>query len=94
MGTLSLKGCKHSMEATALVVDRAEAFEKVRLSVVWKWAVYFDFPQRVPRVLCVHFAHERRVMFENHVCESMVTITAILPGSTWSVFMRFFSLFT
>ena len=32
-------------------------------------------------------AHERRVMSGNNVSEPMVTITAILPGSTWSVLL-------
>ena len=34
--------------------------EKVQLNVVWKWAiVYFDFAQRVLRVLCGYFAQEQ-----------------------------------
>ena len=39
--------------ATALVVELAKAFEKIQRSAVWKWAMYFDFPQRTLRVLCV-----------------------------------------
>ena len=39
--------------ATALVVELAKAFEKIQRSAVWKWAMYFDFPQRALRVLCV-----------------------------------------
>ena len=39
--------------ATALVVELAMAFEKVQRSAVWKWTMYFDFPQRALRVLCV-----------------------------------------
>ena len=45
------------------------------------------FAQIVLRVLCGYFAHEPRVMFENNVSEPMVLITAILPGSNWSVLL-------
>ena len=55
-------------------------FEKDQLSVVWEWAMYFDVPQRVPRVLCGHFAHERRVMLENNVSEPMVCSHGDLAG--------------
>ena len=51
--------------------------------------MHFDFPQRVLRVLCAYFVHERKVTFENNVSGPMVTITAILPGSKLSVlFLR------
>ena len=34
-------------DTTALVIDLAEAFEKVQLTVAWRWATNFGFPQRV-----------------------------------------------
>ena len=51
--TLRAERRQNGEGATALVVDLAKAFEKVQRSVVWKWAMYFDFPQRALRVLCV-----------------------------------------
>ena len=41
--------------------------------------MYFDFSQRVLKVLCGYFAHERMVMFENNGSGPT------LPRSTWSV---------
>ena len=38
--------------AVTLVVDFAQAFEKVQLKVVWAWAMHFDFSQRRLGVLC------------------------------------------
>ena len=58
--------------------------KKWQLSVVWQWATYVGVPQRVARILRGHFAHERRVMFENNISSPTVTVTAILPGSDWS----------
>ena len=48
--------------------------------------MYFEFPPRVLRWLCGYFAHERR-LFDNNLSEPMVTITAILPWSKWSVLL-------
>ena len=67
-------------------MDLAKAFEKVQLNVVWKLTMYFDFPQRVLRVLCSCLAHERKVIFEKNFSEP-VTITSILQGSIWSVLL-------
>ena len=38
--------------SVALVVDLAKSFDKVKLNIVWAWALHFGFPQRVRRVLC------------------------------------------
>ena len=70
--------------AVALVLDWAKAFERVSLLVVWAWATHFCFPRKILRVLCGYFEHQRRVQFEGCVAEPLNTITAILPGSTWS----------
>ena len=75
-------GGQKSKGATTLVVDLATASKEVPLSVVWKWATYFDFWQRVLWMLCGYFARER---IENNVPEPMVAITAILSSSKWSV---------
>ena len=47
------------------MVDFAKTCGKASLDEVWTWAMYFDFPQRVLRVLCGYFAHERTVMLEH-----------------------------
>ena len=70
--------------AVALVLDLANAFERVSLPVVWAWATHFSFPRKILRVLYGHFEHQRRVQFEGCVAEPLQTITAILPGSKWS----------
>lgn len=73
--------------AATFVVDLAQALQRVQLNVVWPWARYFDLPQRILRVLCGCFAHARRVLFENEVTDPMITVTAVLPGSEWSVLL-------
>ena len=70
--------------AVALVLDLTKAFERVSLPVAWAWATHFDFPKKILRVLCGYFEHQRRVQFEGRVAEPLQTITAMLPGSTWS----------
>ena len=42
------------------------------------------FPQRILRVRCGSFQHQRRVIFERCVADPLQTITAILPGSNWT----------
>ena len=84
--TMDLKGAQNSTGATSQVVDLAEAFEKVQLTVVWRWAMYFSFPQRVSSVLCV-ILRARRAMVENSVSCPMTTITAISLGSKGSVLL-------
>ena len=54
------KGGENTEAAATLAVDLAQAFEKVQLIVVWQWA---NSPQRVLRVLCGYFAHERRLRY-------------------------------
>ena len=50
--------------------------------------MHFGFPQRILRVLCENVEHQWRVIFEGCVAYPL-TITAILPGSNWSVlFLR------
>ena len=68
----------------ALVLDLAEAFERVSLLVLCAWATYFSFPRKILRVLCGYFEHQRRVHFEGCAAEPFHPITAILPGSKWS----------
>ena len=70
--------------AVALVLDLAEAFERVSLLVVWAWATHFGFPRKILRVLCRYLKHQRRVQFEGCAAEPLTTITAILPGTKWS----------
>ena len=70
--------------AVALVLDLAEAFERVGLLLVWAWATHFSFPRKILRVLCGYFEHQRRVQFQGCAAEPLTTITALLPGSEWS----------
>ena len=70
--------------AVALVLDRAKAFERASLLVVWAWATHFCFQRKILRVLCEYFEHQRRMQFEGCSAEPLMTITAILPGSKWS----------
>ena len=70
--------------ALALVLDLANALERVSLPVVRAWATHFSFRRKILRVLCGCFEHQRRVQFEGCAAEPLQTITAILPGSVWS----------
>ena len=58
--------------AVALGMDLAKAFERVRLPVVWAWATHFSFPKE-DTACCAGTLNTRGE-----------SITAILPGSTWS----------
>ena len=58
-------------------------FDEVQLIVgFWNWAIMFGVPQRIWRILCGYSARERRLRFED------TTLTAIVPGSKWSVLLR------
>ena len=46
-----------------LVLDLANAFERVSFPVVWAWATYFSFPRKILRVLCGCCECQRRVQF-------------------------------
>ena len=70
--------------ALVLDLDLAKVFEGVSLPVVWAWATHFNFPRKILREQCGYFDHQRRVQFDGCVAEPLTTITAILPGSTWS----------
>ena len=78
--------------AITLVLDSAEAFERVSLAVVWASATHFNFPRKMLRVLCGYFEHQRRVQFEGCVAEPLQTITDILLGSKWSCWLLRFVL--
>ena len=65
--------------AITLVLDSAEAVERVTLSVVWACATHFNDPRKILRVLCGYFEHRRRVQFRGRVAEPLQTITAIFP---------------
>ena len=70
--------------ALALVLDLAQAFERVTLPVVWAWATHLSFPRNILRVFVGYFEHQRRVQLEGCVAELLQTITAILLRSKWS----------
>ena len=61
--------------------------ETVRLEVVWKWAMHVGSPQTVLRLLYGYFEPQRSVQFEGCVADPLQTITAMLPGSKWSVLL-------
>ena len=78
------KAKEEEQGALALVLDLANAFERVSLLVVWAWATHLSFPRKILRVLCGYFEHQRRVQFEGCAAETLQTTTAILPASKWS----------
>ena len=87
METMEPEEGRNSIRATLVMVDLAKVFQKVQLSVVWKWAMCCVFPQTVLRALYGYFARERLLSFENNVSEPMSTITALFLGSQWSVLL-------
>ena len=67
--------------AITLVLDLAEASERVSRPVVYAWATHFNFSSKILRVLCGYFEHQRWVQFEGRVAEPLQTVAAILLGS-------------
>ena len=53
--------------------------------------MWFIFPQRVFKVLCWYFAHEKSLRCEDSFFEPLSTVTAILLGTMWSVLLFFLS---
>ena len=70
--------------ATALVLNLADAFERVSPSNSVGLGNTLQLSRKILRVLCLYFEHQRRVQFEGRVLEPLQTITAILRGSKWS----------
>ena len=62
--------------ALALVLDLANAFERVSLPVVWAWGNSLQLPKE-------DLASAVRVLRAPEAC-TVTIITAILPGSKWS----------
>ena len=62
--------------AVTLVIDLAEALERVGLPVVWAWSDAFQFSQ--DDFACA--VHGYCVQIEGCVAEPLQSITAILPG--------------
>ena len=54
---------EEDVEAMALVLDLANAFEPVSLLVVEAWATHFSFTRKILRVLCGYIEHQWRVRF-------------------------------
>ena len=59
--------------AVTLVVDLARAFEHVQLKVACAWAMHHGVPQRMLRVSCWYFQHQRRVRFEGCVAQDAMS---------------------
>ena len=87
MEWFEIPGRRKNQGAAALVLDLANAFERVSFPVVLAWATHFNFPRKIWRVLCGYLEHPRRVQFEGCVAEPLQTITAIQPGSKCSCFL-------
>ena len=83
MESLDPEGGENANAAATLIVDLVEAFGKVQLFVVWHWATWFKFPQRLLMVLCGYFVYEIRFTFS----EPLSTVTASLPGAKLSVLL-------
>ena len=84
-GKILCKAKEEDQRAVASVLDLAKAFERVSIPVVWACATHFSFPRKILRVLCGYFEHQRRVQFQGCVAEPLRTISAIFPGSKWSL---------
>ena len=64
-----------------LQVKLAKAFERVKLEVVWRWAMHFDCPQKVLRIPRGYSGHQTRVEFEGCTAHPLQTIRAIVKES-------------
>ena len=90
MEPVNLQGDRDDIDADTLVGDLAKAFKKVQMSVVWHRTMHFGVPQKVLKGFCGYFTHAGTVLFEDEVSNPTTTITAMLPGFTWSVSLPFF----
>ena len=57
----------------ALLVDLAKACERLRLELVCRWAMQFDFPRQLPSFSRGYFEHQRRVQFDGCVAGRLQT---------------------
>ena len=78
--------------AMTLVLDFANAFERVSLRVACARPPHYKFTRLILRDLCAYFEHQRRVQFEGCVSEPLYTITAFLPAAKWSCMLLHFVL--
>ena len=60
---------EEDLGAVALVLELAQAFERVNLPVIWAWTTHFSFSRKILRVLGAHFQHQRSAQFEECVIE-------------------------
>ena len=67
--------------AITVLLDVADACERVSLPVVSAGATHFNLPMKILHLLRWYFEHQRRVQFTECVAEA---IPAIFLGSKWS----------
>ena len=60
---------KKDQGAITLVLDLADAFERVSLPVVWVWAPHFDLLRKMLPLLCEYHRHQRHVQCEGCVAD-------------------------
>ena len=76
MEEYDIKGTELDEGGATPGTDLARAFERVRLEVVWKWAMPFGFLEKV-----LFFFFFGRVQFEECAADLLQTITATLVAS-------------
>ena len=62
-----------------------KAFGKVQLIVVWSWRMYLQVPVLLSRLLCLHFAHQRRVVFEGSAAAPSAYVHSNIARSGFGV---------
>ena len=90
---MKLEGGQQSKRAATLVVELVKAFEQSAMKCSLALGdLFLGSPQRVLKVLCGYFAHERREMFGGENSNPLITVAPIVLESTrW---MRWVGSFT
>ena len=72
-------------ESAAALIDLAKAFEYVRLELVWKAGMRWNFPEEILRLMLETFAFIRYLVLNGAMSEAVATLSAILAGSSFAI---------
>ena len=79
--------CASDDARLTILVDLVKCFDRVRLRHVWQWGVYHGVPKALLRMICVTYSLARTLKMEGTCSEAFSTITTIVPGSVFALWM-------
>ena len=77
------------LESAACLIDLVEAFEMVRLELVWRVGLELHFPPVLLRLILESCAFARHLVFQGAVAEAVFTLSAILAGGSFATDLLF-----